>query len=167
MQQDQASFCHLKGLLCTRNQLIALNKKKCYQNGSQTQKQTWFYCWIACLAGLLMIFLFTSGFYTECGGFCHVFACFCVQELVNFALVEQKELVRCHPQRQGSHITSGQSNGTSPFLQIYHQCIPVSCQAKIYGKNCSTKGTEQKVLTLSTCLLNAWQSSTISLVWQP
>lgn len=36
MQQDQASFCHLKGLLCTRNKLIALNKKMCYQNASQT-----------------------------------------------------------------------------------------------------------------------------------
>lgn len=80
MQHDQASFCHLKGLLHTRNKLIALNKMKCYQNAFLTdyEKWTWFYCWAACLAGLLVIFLFTGGFYRESGGFCHVFVCSCV-----------------------------------------------------------------------------------------
>lgn len=36
MQQDQASFCYLKGFLCTRNKQIALNKKKFYRNASHT-----------------------------------------------------------------------------------------------------------------------------------
>lgn len=58
--------------------------------------------------------------------------------------LEQKELVRCCLQRQGSHITSGQPNGNRPSLQLYHHCIPVSCQAKTRGTNCSTKGLSRK-----------------------
>lgn len=101
MQYDQASFHQHKGLLHTVNKLIAVNKQKHYQSASQTMRNgpgftagwlVWLFCW--------WYFYLLLGFMQNVMD--------AATSLHVLAHLEQKELVRCCPQRQGIHITSGE-----------------------------------------------------------
>lgn len=151
MQYDQASFRHQKGLLHTRNKLIAINKQKHYQSASQTVWNgpgftagwlVWLFCW-----WYFYLLLFFMHNMMDAAVSLHV-----------LVYLEQKKLVRCCPQRQGIFIphqvnphqmSEGQMETIPLFLQplllqLYTWQIPTSHQAKIRGTNCSAKWLSRK-----------------------